>query len=249
MINPIKAYEEFILNRDKEHKVERHNDNPDKFEASSAGLCKKKHYYRSIGAEQKGADVDGLRIMRLGTVMGEDFARGIDYISSQYPDHKFYQETLLKSDKLGVAGHLDLLIVDENGNGCLYDWKTANSFKYKSIFKGSNNTNNNALQVGTYALMAIEMGLCTRIVHMGLLYYSKNDSKMEELGLSLLVMKEAEEYWAKTKDLVNVHTKSLTEPEWDNGSVPVYKWECGKYCNYSKLCNCPLNKEYEGGKL
>ena len=249
MVNPIQVYEDWVLFQDVENKKGRKKDNPDKFEASSAGLCMKKHYYRAIGAEQKGADIDGLRIMRLGTIMGEDFANAIEHYEQCYSDHKFYQETLLKSDKLGVAGHLDLLIVDDKGNGALYDWKTANSFKYKSIFKGSNDTNNNALQVGTYAIMAIEMGLCKKITHLGLLYYSKNDSKMQELGLSLDVMQEAQEYWDKSRILVDTHMSALTEPEWENGSVPVYKWECGRYCNYSKICNCPLNKEYEGGKL
>ena len=249
MVNPIKIYEDWVLHQDVENKKSRKKDNPDKYEASSAGLCMKKHYYRSIGAEQKGADIDGLRIMRLGTIMGEDFAEGIDHCKDKYPEHKFYQETLLKSDRLNVAGHLDLLIVDENNKGYLYDWKTANSFKYKSIFNGTNSTRNNELQVGTYAIMAVDMGLCDEIVHLGLLYYSKNDSKMAELGISLSVIKEAEEYWAKTIDLVKEHTTSLTEPQWDNGQVPVYKWECGKYCNFSKICNCPLNKEYEGGKL
>ena len=248
-MNPIEIYNEFLIKKDKEHKLERAKDNPDMYEASSSGLCIKKHYYRKMGAKQKGADVDGLRIMRLGTIMGEDFARGIDEKAKENPDYKFYQETLLKSDYLGVAGHLDLLIVDKEGNGSLYDWKTANSFKYKNVFNHKNPTINNELQVGTYASMSIESGLCDKIVHLGLLYYNKNDSKMEEKVLDLNIIQEAERYWINARHFVKEHIESRIEPKMENGMVPVYKWECGKYCNYSDICDCPLNKLYKGGKL
>ena len=84
---------------------------------------------------------------------------------------------------------------------------------------------------------------------MGLLYYSKNDSKMQELVLPISCIGLARIYWKDTKELVETAIHTNTEPEWSTGSVPTYKWECGKYCNYSKICNSPLNKEYEGGKL
>ena len=180
-INPIEVYNDYLIKKDAEHQIERKKDNPNSFEASSAGLCMKKHYYKKIEAPKKPVDSDSLRIMRLGTIMGEDFAKALDGINS--PNTEIYQELLVESKKLGVVGHLDLLIV-EDGKGYLYDWKTANSFKFKKVFT-STETNNSALQVGTYANAVLEMGVCKEIVHMGLLYFNKNDSKMKELILNM----------------------------------------------------------------
>ena len=244
-INPIEVYNDYLIKKDAEHQIERKKDNPNSFEASSAGLCMKKHYYKKIEAPKKPVDSDSLRIMRLGTIMGEDFAKALDGIDS--PNTEIYQELLVESKKLGVVGHLDLLIV-EDGKGYLYDWKTANSFKFKKVFT-STETNNSALQVGTYANAVLEMGVCEEIVHMGLLYFNKNDSKMKELILNMDNIDKAKKYWESTNKLVKYAIDDQMEPEWATGSVPVYKWECGKYCNYSKICNCPLNKEYEGGIL
>ena len=125
--------------------------------------------------------------------------------------------------------------------GYLYDWKTSNSFKFKNIFSGknSNPSINYELQLGTYALIAVEMGLCDSIVHMGLVYYSKNDSKMQEKQVSRDMIEAAERYW---KD---VSLSCLGEPSFEEGKSPVYKWECGKYCNYALICPSPLNKDYE----
>tara|TARA_Y100001938_G_C8094118_1_gene436998 strand:+ start:1776 stop:2522 length:747 start_codon:yes stop_codon:yes gene_type:complete len=248
-MNPIQIYNDYLIKIDKDHQKKRAVDNPNNnFEASSGGLCMKRHYYKSIGAEKSPTDVDALRTMRLGTVMHNEFEKAIDDAAFQHPNLKIMQEILVESEYLGVTGHLDLLIVDEEGKGSIYDWKTAKSFKFKQVFGGKNASSNYEIQLGTYASLSLEMGLCKEIKHMGLLYYSKDTSEMAELGVNLSFIKRAEEYWLSVKNLVKTAIQVNIEPQPENNRVPVYKWECN-YCNYSPICNSPLNKNFKGGKL
>jgi hypothetical protein len=240
MIDPIETYNNYVIKEAEKGKEQRKKDNPTSmFAGSSSGLCHRKHWYVLKEQEQKPENVDSLRLMRLGTVMGEDFYEAMDKIDS--PDVEIYQETLLKSSSLNVVGHLDLLVVDkETGIGKLYDWKTSNSFKFKSIFSGKEvEISSYHYQLGTYGYIAIEMGLCRAIGHMGLIYYSKNDSQMKELPVSTDMIEKSHIYW---KDVM---VNTLGEPEFKMGESPAYKWECGKYCNYAHVCPSPLNKEYK----
>ena len=142
-------------------------------------------------------------------------------------------EDFLQSDKYMVGGHMDLLIVDTNtGKARVWDWKTANSFKYKMVFNGGfgNPSTNYELQVATYGLLAIDNGLCTEIEHLGLLYYNKDNSIIKEKVVPLEYMDKCEKYWAEVKTIQN-------EPNYGLGKVPVYKWECGKYCPYTDYCD------------
>ena len=149
----------------------------------------------------------------------------------------YHQELLLSSDKLKVGGHLDFMLV-EDGKGYVYDWKTAKAFKYRSMKKGTSSALNYEMQVATYGLLAVENGLCDSIAHLALVYYNKDTSEMFEHPVPLSAMKQAEAYWKE----VMVHSNNLTEepPEMVN-KVPVYNWECGKYCNYSEICTAAAN--------
>ena len=156
-----------------------------------------------------------------------------------------FREVYLQSKKLGVGGHMDLLLVDKDNKGYLWDWKTANSFKFKTIFGRKDYgpvSNNYELQVATYGLLIEENKLCDEIVHLGLLYYNKDTSVIKEKLVDLSYMRKAEEYWLNVKNDTNTF---LTEPNFGIGKVPVYKWECGKYCSYSHICESPFNKEKE----
>ena len=238
-MNPIDVYNQYVVKQAVLNKEQRKIDNPSSLSASSAGLCHRKHWYMINNSDTKEENVDSLRLMRLGTIMGEDFAQAIDDYDTE--GFEIYQETLLESKELNVVGHLDLLIVDADNKGWLYDWKTANTFKYKNIFSGkdSNPSINYELQLGTYGKIAVDMGLCEEIVHLGLVYYNKNDSRMEEKVISLDVISDAVKYWGY------VGLNIMSEPPFEEGESPVYKWECGKYCNYAHICPSPLNKEYD----
>ena len=74
---------------------------------------------------------------------------------------------------------------------------------------------------------------------MALLYYSKNDSKMKEYVIPSDAMDRARDYWSEVEK--NIEMKDIS---FEEGIAPVYKWECGKYCDYSLICPSPLNKEF-----
>ena len=255
MLDPIKIYNRYVKKEAEENKEARKIKNEGYLEASSAGMCHKKHYYRMIGATPKDIQLSSLKIMRLGTIMGQDFEDSMrDWIcseenicsdeesykrpnSEQIGRYKVYMEDFLQSNRLMVGGHMDLMIVDTTtGKARVWDWKTANSFKYKMVFNGGfgNPSTNYELQVATYGLLAIENGLCTEIEHLGLLYYNKDNSIIKEKVVPLEYMEKCENYWLDIN-------KDGIEPNFGLGKVPVYKWECGKYCNYSNICGSPYN--------
>ena len=244
MINPIETYNEYLKEINGYEQKKRLKDNPDRLSASGAGMCHRKHYYNINKGEKKPISEDSLRILRLGSVMGEEFRKAIDNVALDDTNLSIYQETLLSSDSLMVRGHCDLLLV-ENGIGKMYDWKTCNSFKFKHIENGNHKSENYELQVGTYCIMALEMGLCKEINHMAILYYSKHDSKMREYVIQEDAIDRAREYWKS----VYLNIRKASEPlmidiEFKEGIAPVYKWECGRYCDYSRICPSPLNKEF-----
>lgn len=237
MINPIEIYNSYLVKKDAENQIERAKDNSDKMDASSAGLCMRKHYFKVNGADKKPTDVDSLRLMRLGTIVGNELEKVMNDALAGDMSINYYQELLLKSEKMNVGGHLDFMIV-ENGKAAVYDWKTSKAFKYRGIKKGTSTAPNYEMQVATYGLMAIENGLCDSVEYLALVYYNKDTSEMYEQKVPLSALKQAEAYWSE----VMVHSKNLTEePPEMFGKVPVYKWECGKYCNYSKICTAAAN--------
>ena len=80
---------------------------------------------------------------------------------------------------------------------------------------------------------------------MALLYYSKNDSKMKEHIISSDAIDRARAYWRDVDHNVRLSSEpTLVDIEFKEGVAPVYKWECGKYCDYSPICPSPLNKEF-----
>ena len=237
--NPIDMYTDYVVAEAAKNKEKRAKENTGYLEASQAGMCYKKHWYRQQNQEPKPFVKSSLKIMRLGTVMGDEFDKGPrHWIEQQDTDVELYSEVLMKSETLNVAGHMDLLIVEPDGKGYLWDWKTANSFKYKMIFNANGAGSpsvNYELQVATYGLLAIENGLCKTIEHLGLIYYNKDNSSMKEKIVDLNYMEKARKYWLDIP---------VVEPNYGMGKVPVYKWECGKYCNYSHVCGSPfLTKE------
>ena len=208
-INPITAYEEWVaMENDTNQEIRKKNDGY--MSASSAGMCHKKHFYSMQKVETRPFEKKSLLIMRLGTVMGQDFVKYFDYLSEDSPVTCF-REVYLNSKELGVGGHMDLLLVDENNKGWLWDWKTANSFKFKTVFQGGygSPSTNYELQVSTYGLLALENKLCEEIAHLGLLYYNKDNSTIKEKIVDLNYMDKAEKYWRDVKASTN---SFLTEP-------------------------------------
>ncbi len=169
---------------------------------------------------------------------------GLCHRKHYYNIHK-YKKKPISDDSLRILRLGTIMVLVENGIGKMYDWKTCNSFKFKHIINGNHTSENYELQVGTYSLMALEMGLCKEINHMALLYYSKNDSKMKEHIISDDAIDKAKAYWKDVEYNVRMKGEPLMKDiEFKEGVAPVYKWECGRYCDYSLVCPSPLNKEF-----
>ena len=246
--NPIKEYNNYIIDKAKQNQEKRKREMGGYIPASQSGMCHRNHFYLSEGQDRKPFVKSSLRIMRLGTVMGEEFEKAMNYWFEKLnwnEDKKYHgeihQEVYMTSDTLGIAGHMDLLFV-YNRVGYLYDWKTANSFKFKMLFNSFDGSPsiNYELQLASYGLLAMEEGLCDSIAHLGLLYYNKDNSVIKEKLVPLEYMDKTKMYW----DSVKESTNNLTNPpQFGLGKSPVYKWECGnkgKYCDYSHVCPSPL---------
>ena len=232
-----------------EQKAEQNNqdrikESEGRYSASGAGLCMRKQYYQKHNAPRDKHDKIGLRTMRLGTVYGEDVQNCVLQYFSAYENlsYKCYSEEYIYADDLyshsKIGGHFDLLIVDENKQGYLYDFKTANSWKYKGLFgrnrSTANQTSNYELQLGTYAMILNHTKkYCDKIVQMGNIYFNKDNSNMQQLLADVNVYIEyADMYWQTLNDYEN-ELPSI------GGNCPTYEWECKKYCNYRTICDSP----------
>ena len=116
--NPIKEYNNYIIDKAKQNQEKRKREMGGYIPASQSGICHRKHFYLSEGQDRKPFVKSSLRIMRLGTVMGEEFEKAMNYwfeILNWNEDKKYHgdihQEVYMTSDTLGIAGHMDLLFV------------------------------------------------------------------------------------------------------------------------------------------
>jgi len=263
--NPIDIYNRYITIKNEEKAAVRNKNNHEKYSASGAGLCIRKHWYDYNGYDKKVSQADDLRRMRLGTVMGEDFDKAIEWFSginleAQVPydegygvkDLKFYCEKAISHKDLNINGHFDLLIVVTNQDnrklGYLFDYKTAHSFKFKNLFgrkPDPNPSNNYEYQLGTYGFMIEEDGeLCDEIKYMANIYINKDNSIMKMKEAHLGYMRAAKTYWT----IVNNYQSHEDPPAFSAGSsgrAPYQTWECGKYCAYTEICDTPYKKKQE----
>ncbi len=260
--NPIEIYNRYITVKNEEKAAVRNKNNHKKYSASGAGLCIRKHWYDYNGYDKKQSQADDLRRMRLGTVMGEDFDKAIEWFAAMdleaqipypYPqDLKFYCEKPVSHKRLKINGHFDLLIVAtiEDGTrlGYLFDYKTSHSFKFKNLFgrkKDPNPSNNYEFQLGTYGFMIEDDGsFCDKIQYMANIYINKDNSVMKMKEANPVYMDYAKNYWT----VVNKY-QSKDEPpafsQGDFGRAPYKTWECGKYCAFTDVCNSPYKKKEE----
>ena len=199
--------------------------------------------------------------MRLGTVMGEDFDDAIQWWidtndESQIPGNniKYYYETAVSHKELNINGHFDLLIVIEEPDGpnlvklgYLFDYKTAHSFKYRSLFgqkPDPNPSNNYEFQLGTYGFMIEDSDeFCDHIVYMANIYINKDNSQIKARKANLKYMDSARNYW----NIVNKYQKQDVPPAFslgESGRAPYMQWECNKtYCSFRNHCNSPYKKK------
>jgi len=236
-------YNDFLSKRNIVHKESRLAQSQGRYSASSSGMCIKKQWFQKQGYEPAIPDNSSLRIFRLGTMVGEDLEEAVKFWAMRNPTLNVYTEEYIKDDSLNLGGSFDLLIVDEERKGYLYDYKTCNMGSWSAKFSPkpwSIQSNNYDFQLGTYAMMLNDsQKFCDEIVYMGLFYYNKNTSKTRLKDSDLMYIDLAREYWEK----INATAPNPDPPPYsEEGLVPYYKWECGKYCSFVDQCDSPLIK-------
>lgn len=240
--NPLDIYNLYLKKVERENLAQRKEDANGYYSASGAGLCIVKHYYDFKGIERKDKDDTSRRLLRLGTIVGDDFEDAMKWFGNSSVGFSIFTEGHVTDDDYHLSGHFDLLIVnDETKEGYLYDYKTANSYKFKMLFgrnPDSSPSTNYEYQLGTYGMMINKSKeYCDKIVYMANLYINKDNSVVKIKEASLDYIEFAEGYWKS----VNKH-RGDTPP--DFGSfAPAYGWECGKYCDFLDICNSPLKKQ------
>jgi len=231
----IELYNEYLAEESKINGIKRKEKANGRYSASGAGMCLRKHYYKKNDAYAIEIDSKSLRTMRLGTIFGQDIEKAM----KRY-DEIIWTEGFLEHPTLPICGTFDVLFVDENGNGHLIDIKTAHDFKYRGMFgrkKDPNPATNYQMQLGTYAWMLNEtQKYCAKVTSMELVYFNKNDARMDKCSVPLDFIEIAQDYWEMLFDC----EEKL--PPLGN-MVPAYNWECGKYCEYRAVCDSPLIKD------
>ena len=155
-----RIYSEFLDFKNKDYK-EKHKGLEKHFSASSAGSCYKKHLFKITDAPLKDFEERSQRIMRLGTLVHQDFEDAIKYYINNNTDKfatssdgsgtgeptQFYTKVDGKTDKVffiehrihipeyNIVGHLDFAVADKNNKDVyVYDYKTAASYKWSLKF-------------------------------------------------------------------------------------------------------------------
>ena len=256
--NPVDIYDRYLKLESDEKEMIRRNDlmhvNYSDYAASGAGLCKRKQWYAANNYTKGKTDADSIRKMKLGTLVGQDFDKAMEWMLKNLEDTGDIHfnpglEILIEHEVANLEhrllGHFDLLIIKDK-KGYLYDYKTCHEFTFRKatgkILSKKNDKDNYAYQLGTYAFMIEDSDKidCDEVVYMENIYINKNDSKIKSKSISLDYKEFAYEYWKSV-----MHNQSNTEPPpfGLQNFTPTYKWECGGYCNFEKHCNSPYKKE------
>ena len=267
--NPVKVYMEYLAKENEANNEIREMDSKGySFTASGAGLCMKKHWYKANGYEREPFSSTSLRTLRLGTIFGNDMENAMkwwDQDAEKPQDGKgiieIYTEEQVTSDKYKLSGHFDLLVVHDvvtdepdplfpglhlhNRIGALFDYKTANSYKFKKLFgrnPDDSPSTNYEYQLGTYGMLIEEsedLILCDEIVYMANVYINKDNSVMKIKEAPIEYIDFARTYWEKVNDKCKEGDPEPAFGPW----IPFYSnWECGKYCPYVKVCDSPYKK-------
>jgi|15BtaG_2_1085339.scaffolds.fasta_scaffold32905_1 hypothetical protein len=253
-INPVDIYDQYLALNSELKTIERKIESNGRYSASGAGMCTRKHWYGNQDYDRKTRDARSNRLLRLGTIMGEDFDAAMHWFkkdrlqtqdSDEIKDIDIYWEEPVSCERLNLHGHFDLLIVQDR-KGYLYDYKTSHSFKFKQLF-GRNKldgspSNNYEYQLGTYGFMLEEasgdQNYCDEIVYMSNIYINKDNSVVKSKQADLNYKEWAKDYWEKVHNSKN----AILPPSFGTWA-PVYKWECGKYCDFSEICDSPYKKK------
>ena len=258
MIEIIEVYNDW-LDHNQEQRKKQFKHLKKYFSASSAGSCYKKNIFKLFGFQEKEIEKRSKRLLRLGTIIHEDFEKAMEhYIKTRSDDvsdnYEFFIEKEILLDKYNVAGHLDLAILDKKRQKVIvYDYKTKGSYPWKLQF-GRNPKQktmfNYEMQLATYAMgMSNTEGAGTG-VEMALIYYNKDTSVMKQVNVEETYAEMAREYWEtlnEWKNILNIPEKyaegnseirkeiNNLKPREEIVGVPFENWEC-RYCPFDHIC-------------
>jgi|TARA_Y100000034_G_scaffold44559_1_gene54683 hypothetical protein len=239
MINIEEIYQEYLNHLRVENK-EKYKDHKGWFSASSAGSCYRKMIYRTMDIDTPAPDVKSNRLLRLGTILHNDFEKSITRFKNHNDiKYQIVTEHRIELPEINVVGHLDIGIISKDKNKIkIYDLKSCGAWKWRMKFgrkPDKNPSTNYELQVGTYGMgLGREYGITD--IDLNLLWYNKDTSAMREENINSIWIEEAFEYWTDLNEVVD----SISKPEEltpSDPNVPIYSWEC-KYCEY-KDTHCP----------
>tara|TARA_R110000824_G_scaffold100738_3_gene239416 strand:- start:547 stop:1278 length:732 start_codon:yes stop_codon:yes gene_type:complete len=242
MIDFENIYNEYIKKENAKHK-ENYVGYEDWFSASSAGSCLKRQYYKHIKTEPTDLpNAQSLRKMRFGTILHKDVENAINWYKEHHKEElekdnmEIVTEYKVKIPDLKVVGHLDFAIKN-NEKAEIYDLKSAHEYTYKLYAKKLGKTSDNRsynMQVSTYGL-AFSLEHDLEDFKCYLLWYNKNDSRMNTKEIPIQYADNALFYWTDVNEII----ETITEPNQlkrgvDDG-VPFEKWQCG-FCEFSSIC-------------
>ena len=237
------VYDNYLNELNEKRKEEFYDGHENKYSASSAGQCFKKHWYRANGYEGVPIDQRTNRLFRLGTLIHEDVQKSLENFIKKDKSNllKIELEKEVNIPLFNVRGHIDIIITDDSNREILiYDMKTAHSFKWKMLFgqiknRKPNSDNGYRLQLATYILGVQNNEKYTDYNYEALLwYYKKDTSHTKNSFLDKKWIQEAIDYWGD----VNATLGGVKEPDkLPRGSfgIPNEDWECG-YCQFESIC-------------
>ena len=240
----IEVYNKYLEQTNIETGIQRKKEAKKRYSASGSGMCLRKHFYGRNNYDRMPIDDKSLRTLRLGTVFGADVEKAMKWYGlfqkSMGFEVRIATEGFVEHPVHPICGHFDILVIDENKKGQLIDIKTANTWKYQGIFgrkKDPNPSTNYQMQLGTYAWMLNESSdYVDEITSMELIYFNKNDARMQSANVPLDFIGIAEDYW----EMLFANDNQLPAL---GQMVPAYDWECGKYCDFRHHCDSPLIKD------
>ena len=110
-------YSQFLNNESRLYTEK--NYKPEQFSASSAGSCLKKQWYRYHNIEESDtSDNQGMRKMRLGTLVHKDFEKAVKFYVDRiyHGDYSIKTEHEVKLRDYPITGHIDVAMVHNTEN-------------------------------------------------------------------------------------------------------------------------------------
>ena len=255
------------LDRLQEERENEHKKYKEWFSGSSAGSCYKKQWYKLREYEPKPFDARTKRLLRLGTIVHKDFEDAIiehAYLARTevYTEHEVKIPEL---KVIGHLDHC--VVIKDNNKVDIYvgDLKTLASYSWTKKFgrdakkRGINVHSilgHYELQVGTYALgMLLQIAPETfepmlekpamfdsiddfeNDITLKIVWYNKNDSRMNITQIPNEAIKTALVYWQDLNDFIEECSDDIIcdIPPGGGVGIPMMDWECN-YCQFSKIC-------------